>query len=299
LGDYTTSTFDPSNETDFWTYQEIATNYVGTLTNGSGRWATWWANLVMPIPANDNFTNAIALGDSIGTTNGTTVRASRETGEPNHAGNTNSPSVWYKWTAPTNGSASLNVANVLGNNLDTILAVYTGTNVSGLTLVTNSHGGSSGSKVVFTASGGTTYRIAVAGFNGSFGDFSLDWVQPSSPMFTLQPRGFDVVAGTNVTFTAAAIGIPDPAYQWTFNGTNVSGATSSSYTKSNVQTNDTGNCTVVATNSSGAVTSSVAHLQVYVSATPLLSYPSYFSNQFRMVVSGVTGAQYVVEASTN
>jgi len=40
-------------------------------------------------------------------------------------------------------------------------------------------------------------------------------------------------------------------------------------------------------------------LQVYHSATPLLSEASFTSNYFRMILSGVTGSQYIVEASTN
>jgi hypothetical protein len=104
-----------------------------------------------------------------------------------------------------------------------------------------------------------------------------------------------------VTFTALAIGLPDPTYyQWRFNGANISGATSTSFTTNNVQTNNTGDFTVVSTNVYGAATSAVAHLQVYSSQQALISSPAYLTNnQFRQIVSGITGSAYVVEASTN
>src|SRR6266581_5960307 len=94
------------------------------------RWALWWGNLVLPNPGNDNFTNAYVISGGQGSTNGTTLRATRETGEPYHAGVTNSPSVWYKWTASSNGATTLNVT---ANTAPMILAVYTGSSVASLT----------------------------------------------------------------------------------------------------------------------------------------------------------------------
>src|SRR5881628_2538270 len=106
--------------------------------------------------------------------------------------------------------------------------------------------------------------------------------------------------GTNVTFSAEAIGAPDPTYQWTFNDVNISEATSASYTKNNVQTNDTGNYAVVASNTSGSATSVVARLEVYSTQRALITEPVFnTSNYIRFIVSGITGANYVVEASTN
>src|SRR5439155_9425101 len=106
--------------------------------------------------------------------------------------------------------------------LDTVLAVYTGSAVTNLSVVASNHGGFVGSQLSFNAVSGTAYRIAVAGFNGTQGDFAVHWVQPTAPMFTLQPRKRDVLEGTNVTFTATAIGVPDPAYQWRFNAGDIS-----------------------------------------------------------------------------
>src|SRR5580765_4971376 len=54
-------------------------------------------------PANDNFASAIALFGTAGTTSGTTALATKQPGEPNHAGNAGGHSIWYAWTAPSSG----------------------------------------------------------------------------------------------------------------------------------------------------------------------------------------------------
>lgn len=102
-----------------------------------------------------------------------------------------------------------------------------------------------------------------------------------------------------MTFTSFAIGTPTPTYQWQFNSTNISGATSSNYTISNVSTNDAGNYSVIASNSAGSTNGAVAVLTVYNSATPTLSLTSYTNDQFQFLVNGVTNFNCVVQANTN
>jgi len=65
----------------------------------------------------------------------TTKRA----GEPNHAGNSGGQSVWYTWSAPADGLATV---STLGSSFDTLLNVYTGPAVANLTvLATNDDAG--------------------------------------------------------------------------------------------------------------------------------------------------------------
>ncbi|HEY5232585.1 MAG TPA: immunoglobulin domain-containing protein [Verrucomicrobiae bacterium] len=291
-GDFSRTTVDPVNDTDFWTVQEYARTYSGSLVNGSGRWGVWWANLQMPVPMNDYFTNAITISGIQGTTNGTNLRATKESGEPTIAGNAGGASIWYKWTAPTNGSVTIDTT---GSGISTLIGIYTGSSVGSLTLVNSGQG-----QVIFTATSGTTYRIVVDGVNGSMGNVVLNWVQPAKPVFTTQPHGQSVIAGNGVTFTSFAIGTPTPTYQWYFNTTNlIGGATFSSYTNSNVSTNDAGNYSVTASNSAGSTNSAVAELTVYNSATPTLSLFTYTNNQFQFFVNGITNYNYAVQASTN
>jgi hypothetical protein len=98
-------------------------------------------------------------------------------------------------------------------------------------------------------------------------------VNPATlPAITTQPTNTTVLSGSNVLFVVAANGAPSPGYQWRFNGTNIGNATSSSYTRSNAQTNDAGTYTVAVTNTLGSVTSSPAVLTVYV-ATAISGQP--------------------------
>jgi alpha-tubulin suppressor-like RCC1 family protein len=80
------------------------------------------------------------------------------------------------------------------------------------------------------------------------------------PSITLNPIGRSVPPGLPTIFTANASGISTPGYQWQLNGTNLPGATSKNYTNPAVGINDLGYYQVVASNSVGVTTSSVAQL---------------------------------------
>src|SRR4051794_40737305 len=87
--------------------------------------------LALP-PANDAFVAAELLTGSTATAGTSNVEATKETGEPNHAGTTGGHSVWYRWIAPADGVATIDTA---GSTFDTVLGVYTGLTVDGLTLI--------------------------------------------------------------------------------------------------------------------------------------------------------------------
>src|SRR5947209_6993540 len=65
-------------------------------------------------PANDNFANAWTISGVLVTTNGTTFGASKEAGEPNHAGNGGARSVWFNWTAPATAPVQLDTIGSSG-----------------------------------------------------------------------------------------------------------------------------------------------------------------------------------------
>lgn len=128
--------------------------------------------------SNDFFAGAtvIAAGGDVVTT--TTTRATRETGEPAHAANTGGRSLWWRWTPPSAGTA---VIATRGSNFDTLLAVYTGTAITALTPVAaNDDDDLVTSYVRFNTTAGTTYLIAVDGFNGESGDLTLTVLHSSS-----------------------------------------------------------------------------------------------------------------------
>ena len=127
-------------------------------------------------PINDSFANRITLTGNSASTTGTTVNATKQTGEPKHAGNAGGKSVWWTWTAPASGTVTIDTT---GSNFDTLLATYTGTSVSALTGVANGSnddnpvGNTTTSLVKFSAVAGTVYQIAVDGYNGLSGNVAL------------------------------------------------------------------------------------------------------------------------------
>ena len=133
-------------------------------------------------PSNDNFANAETITDRFGWVEGDNTEATKEPGEPNHAGNPGGASVWYSWTAPSSGRATLNLCYA---EFDSLLAVYTGNDVVQLQQVAaDDNGCGDQSWLTFTASAGVTYRIAVDGANGATGYFELDWgIGPSNDDF--------------------------------------------------------------------------------------------------------------------
>ncbi|MBX3747502.1 MAG: S8 family serine peptidase [Verrucomicrobiae bacterium] len=126
--------------------------------------------------ANDLFAGAMPLSGSSGTVTGSNVGATKEFGEPGHAGNLGGRSVWYVWTAPADGTWSFDTG---GSTFDTLLAVYRGTQVTALTLVAENDDApdlaNRASRVTFTAQGGTQYAIAIDGYVGLAGDYVLRW----------------------------------------------------------------------------------------------------------------------------
>src|SRR5690242_15543994 len=78
-------------------------------------------------PANDNFVNAWTLTGTSVSTNGNSNNATKEPGEPNHAGFVGGRSVWFQWTAPMTGLTRI---DTIGSAFNTLLGVYTGSAVS-------------------------------------------------------------------------------------------------------------------------------------------------------------------------
>ena len=90
-----------------------------------------------------------------------------------------------------------------------------------------------------------------------------------SPSITSQPVNQSVVAGQSATFSVAATGSATLSFQWKKYGTNIPGATSSSYTTPATTSTDSGAVfTVVVSNSAGTAISSHATLTVTANAVP-------------------------------
>jgi autotransporter-associated beta strand protein len=104
------------------------------------------------------------------------------------------------------------------------------------------------------------------------------WTPQLAPNIIGQPANVTVSQGQATNFTVSATGIPDPTYQWQHAGTNVPGGTSATLTIASPKRSDGGNYTVVVSNGSGSVTSSVAVLNYTGNVAPVAS-PSTYSRQ--------------------
>jgi uncharacterized repeat protein (TIGR02543 family) len=137
-----------------------------------------WNNNVPP--ANDNFNDAIILSSAGGHTKAKNNYATKETGEPNHGGNSANKSIWWKLTTPADKSITI---DTFGSLFDTLLGVYTGTSVDNLTEIisNNDNGNGFQSRVTFNALTGITYYIAVDTYSGLSANMTLNWYDTPPP----------------------------------------------------------------------------------------------------------------------
>lgn len=137
----------------------------------SGAFAVTWPPRP---PCNDSFSKAIWINQPYNadrvTAVANNVNASKETGEPSHAGNPGGRSIWFRFTAWRECCTELSTE---GSGFNTLLAVYTGNSVSELTLVTSNAGSCGTSRVYFAPIPNTTYHVAVDGYNGAEGTVKL------------------------------------------------------------------------------------------------------------------------------
>jgi hypothetical protein len=138
-------------------------------------------------PVNDNFADAIVLSGATGTVVGDNFESTRQNGEPDPTheieARRGSRSVWYNWTAPASGAVTM---DTIGSDYDTSLGAYTGSNFNALTPAGPNaenddivNGQNRVSRITFTATAGTTYRIMVNGWDSDTGTFKLNWVGPA------------------------------------------------------------------------------------------------------------------------
>jgi subtilisin family serine protease len=122
---------------------------------------------------NDAFAAARVLSGASVSDSGSNALASSEAGEPAHDGSAATRSLWWVWTAPASGLLTLDTQ---GSSFDTMLAIYTGSAVASLALQASDDDGGIGvqSRLETVVTAGTTYRIAVDGFNGATGDIVLN-----------------------------------------------------------------------------------------------------------------------------
>jgi hypothetical protein len=115
-----------------------------------------------------------------------------------------------------------------------------------------------------------------------------------APSIAAQPASQTVIVGQAATFSVTASGTAPLNYQWSKNGTAISGATSSSYTTPTTTSSDNGTqFTVVVSNSAGSVTSAAATLKV----TPASVAPTITTQPASQTVTAGLSASFSVVAT--
>jgi hypothetical protein len=145
----------------------------GPVALQAGGWLNSTGRLVLSVksasaPSNDAFASPTVIfpAYSISAT-GNNDAATAESGEPGIAGAARA-SVWFSWTAPASGEYRIDAQ---GSRFNALVAIYTGTALGSLTKIAG-NGWPGGFD--FTASGGTTYRIAVDAYPHERGDLRVN-----------------------------------------------------------------------------------------------------------------------------
>ncbi len=109
--------------------------------------------------------------------------------------------------------------------------------------------------------------LASCGGGSGKGGGSVGSTPPTAPAITTQPANQSVTAPATATFSVVASGTAPLSYQWQMNNSNISGATSASYTTPATSSAEDGETfDVVVTNSAGSATSNTATLSVSTTA---------------------------------
>lgn len=116
--------------------------------------------------------------------------------------------------------------------------------------------------------GGYAYYKIVRTTTAVANSFTNPTDDPSAPpTITSHPASRAANPGASTTFSVHASGASPFTYQWKKDGTNISGATASSYTIASVATSHAGDYSVVVSNANGSATSNAATLTINTAVT--------------------------------
>ncbi|MFA5344584.1 MAG: hypothetical protein WC381_11575, partial [Kiritimatiellia bacterium] len=144
-----------------------------------------------------------------------------------------------------------------------------GTNIAGATAANYT------TPAITAADNGAAYSVVVANSFGSATSSNAILTVKTVPAIAVQPAGKAVTVGQTAAFSVTATGQAPLAYQWRKNGTNIAGATASSYTTPATVAGDNGaKFSVVVTNTLGSATSANATLTVNSTAPVITVQPA-------------------------
>ena len=114
----------------------------------------------------------------------------------------------------------------------------TGASISGLPLGVTGTWTNNSISIAGTPSTAGVYNYTILLTGGCGSVTSIGTITVKGVKITSNLSGSSICLGTNVTFTATAIGFNSPAYQWYKNTVAISGATNATYTTTTLSNND-------------------------------------------------------------
>jgi len=175
------------------------------------------------------------------------------------------PSIYY-----TSSATNITVGNTLN------LSVYAfGSEPmefvwkrDGVEVARTSHSSFSKSNAQTSDSGSYTVTITNAAGSVTSSAITVTVSPLTAPQITNHPRDTAVESGDYIWLSASVSDYSGVSFQWYKDNVAISGATSSSYSKSNAQATDAGSYTVKATNSAGSTTSNAAAVTIKPPVAP-------------------------------
>jgi hypothetical protein len=140
-----------------------------------------------------------------------------------------------------------------------------------------------------------SYTVVITNAAGSTSSIPAIVTVVIPPGITTPPQSQTVSLGATANFSVVASGTSPLTYQWRLQGTNLPGATTSSYTKANVQLADAGSYAVVVTNLAGSITSPAATLQVATVTGITITFASRSVTTNTIAVPSTIGLSYTLQ----
>ena len=135
--------------------------------------------------------------------------------------------------------------------------------------------------------------IGFTGLRVQFTSSHAPMAAGTAPSWVLQPQGSTVTLGQNVVLSGNALGSAPLAFQWFKNGMALSGQSGPLLALPNFAASDSGDYTLVVTNSSGSITSAVATLQqIYLPMIGLFN--TGVDNSGVLLTAGLPDPHYIL-----
>lgn len=125
--------------------------------------------------------------------------------------------------------------------------------------------------------------------------------EPLPPGITVQPSSQISVEGSNLVLSVTASGTGPFSYQWSFNGTKISGATNSTLTLTDLHPYQSGNYTVTITTPYGTITSASASVTVIAQTILIYDYSGVekCTTAGHVSMNAYSGRLFFIPATTN